>query len=131
MRRGWVVVGAALLGACSDEEWIYRPRDAGGARMDAGAVRSDGAVGDRGAVGDLGVSDVGVVTPGDVPTTLDAGMGADAGPMPTGLTLRAQGVATSGAASATVGALRVSETGFEVGERGCVGTLCAVGGLVP
>lgn len=129
-------MGAALLGACSDEEWIYRPRDAGSARMDAGMVRSDGAVGDRGGmgdagVGDAGVGDVGVVTPGDVPTSLDGGTGADAGPMPTGLTLRAQGAATSGAASATVGTLRVSETGFEVGERSCVGTLCAVGGLVP
>lgn len=125
-RCGWVAVGAVLLGGCSDEEWIYRPRDAGRARLDAGVAMSDGAVGDRGVV-----TDVDVVTPGDVPTPRDVGMETDAGPMPTGLTVRAQGVATSGAASATVGTLRVSETGFEVGERGCVGTLCAVGGLVP
>ena len=49
----------------------------------------------------------------------------------TGLTVRAQGMATSAAGSLTVGTLRVSETGFEVGGRACVGTLCAVGGLVP
>ncbi len=100
--------------------------------MDAGVAMSDGAVGDRVVVGDAGdAGGVDVVTPGDVPAARDVGTETDAGPMPTGLTVRAQGVATSGAASATVGTLRVSETGFEVGERGCVGTLCVVGGLVP
>jgi len=89
--------------------------------MDAGVVRSDGAVGDRGVASDGS----------DVPGARDAETDTDAGPMPTGLTVRAQGVATSAAASATVGTLRVSEAGFEAGERGCVGTLCVVGGLVP
>ena len=54
MRWGWAAVSAALLGACSDEEWIYRPRDGGRARMDAGVAGSDGAVGDRGVMGDAG-----------------------------------------------------------------------------
>lgn len=69
-----------------------------------GVAMSHGAVGDRGVV-----TDVDVVTPGDAPTPRDVGMETDAGPMPTGLTVRAQGVATSGAASATVGTLPVSE----------------------
>lgn len=113
---GRAIVGAALLAGCADEDWTYRPRDAGAARLDGGAVVSDGAVGDRGAMGDV---------PRDGGTTADAGMTT------TGLTVRAQGMATSAAGSLTVGTLRVSETGFEVGERACVETLCAVGGLVP
>lgn len=115
-----------VLAGCSDEDWLYRPRDAGAARLDSGVVVSDGAVGDRGVAGD-----VDVVTPGDVPTTRDGGTDVDAGPVATGITVLAQGMATSAGGSATVGTLRVSETGFEMGERGCVGTLCVVGGLVP
>ncbi len=126
--RDWgrAIVGAALLAGCADEERTYRPRDAGAARLDSGAVVSDGAVGDRGGSGD-----VGNVTPTDVPRATDGGTTADAGMTTTGLTVRAQGMATSAAGSLTVGTLRVSETGFEVGGRACVGTLCAVGGLVP
>lgn len=145
-RWGWVAVGVVLLAGCSDEDWLYRPRDAGAARLDSGVVVSDGAVGDRGVAGDVDVVtpgdvpttrdggtdvDVGVITQDDVPTERDVGAGADTGPIPTGLTVRAQGMATSAGGSATVGTLRVSETGFEMGERGCVGTLCVVGGLVP
>ena len=146
LRWGRLAVGAVLLAGCSDEDWLYRPRDAGTARLDSGVVVSDGAAGDHGAALDLGVvpptdvplildsrtdADVGVITQDDVPTERDVGAGTDTGPIPTGLTVRAQGMATSAGGSATVGTLRVSETGFEMGERGCVGTLCVVGGLVP
>jgi hypothetical protein len=75
------------------------------------------------------VRDDGAAGPVDVQTGEDGA--TDAGPLPTGITVRAAGLATVGGGSATVGTLRVSETGFEVGERVCVGTLCAVGGLVP
>jgi hypothetical protein len=141
-----VAVGAVLLAGCADADWLYRPRDAGAARLDSRVVVPDGAVGDRGIASDVDVvttsdvplildsrtdADVGVITQDDVPTERDVGAGTDTGPIPTGLTVRAQGMATSAGGSATVGTLRVSETGFEVGERGCVGTLCVVGGLVP
>lgn len=129
-------MGAALLAGCADDDWVYRPRDGGSARLDAGVVRADGAVGDRTVAGDVPrddgtETDAGVVTQGDVPTERDVGAGTDTGPMPTGLTVRVQGIATSAGGSASVGTLRVSETVFEMGGRTCVGTLCAVGGLVP
>lgn len=136
--RGWGrwAIGVALLAGCADEDWVYRPRDGGSARLDAGVVRTDGAVGDRTVAGDvprdLGAeTDAGVITQVDVPTERDVVAGTDAGPMPTGLNVRVQGIATSAGGSASVGTLRLSETGFEMGERSCVGTLCAVGGLVP
>jgi hypothetical protein len=67
----------------------------------------------------------------DEPALVDGGMDTDTGPVTTGLTLRAHGIATLEGGSSAVGTLRLSETGFEMGERGCVGALCLVGGLVP
>lgn len=132
------VLAVVALMACSDEQWLYRARDAGGANPDAGQmdvggveVGADGAVEDRGG-GDGGVlGDDGMVPTSDVPVLVDGGMKTDTGPVATGLMLRAHGIATMEGGSSTVGTLRLSETGFEMGERGCVGALCIVGGLVP
>ncbi|MDO9021800.1 MAG: hypothetical protein Q7V43_33040 [Myxococcales bacterium] len=135
-------MGAVVLAGCSDDEWLYRPRDAG-ARMDSVVVVTDGAVADRGVTSDTGgmttgdvptERDVGAAADapsGDVPMERDAGTDVDAGQVATGLAVRAQGLASTESGSAAVGMLRVSETGFELGERGCAGSLCVVGGLVP
>ena len=116
--------GVALLAGCADDEWRYRPRDAGAGRIDVGVTMPDGAMTDRGVVREDGTAG-----PLDVPTGEDGA--TDAGTPPTGITVRAAGLATAAGGSATAGTLRLSETGFEVGERVCVGTLCAAGGLVP
>jgi hypothetical protein len=127
---------------CANDDWVYRPRDgaadAGGLTdvpsMDLGSARDvvpgpdgarvDGSMGgpDIGARSDVGFSDGG--TP-----AVDARM-ADGGSMLTGLALRAQGIASVGGAP-TAGTLRLTETGFEFGDRACTGGLCIVGGLVP
>lgn len=126
-RLGWGVVAgavAALAAGCSDEEWVYRPRrDA--AVMDLGVV-VDGAVGDRGVAGDDGMTST-----GDAGVGSDADVGTDGGVVATGLMLQVQGIATASGESLAAGTLELSETGFEVGQPGCVGALCLTGGLVP
>ncbi len=118
MKAARWAVAAVLVAGCSDEEWVYRPRrDA--AVMDVGAAMVDGALGDRGVMGDA---------TGDV--TGDAGTPDDGGGA-TGLVMQAQGIATTSGGSVTMGTLELSETGFEVGAPGCVGTLCLTGGLLP
>ncbi len=61
---------------------------------------------------------------------VDAGVGTD-GAMPTGLRLLQGGIETTASPSDTVGTLRLSESGLVMGERGCVGSLCLTGGVVP
>ncbi len=131
-----IAVLAFYAGGCTDAEWTFRPRDGGRAMDVAGDTtnpRDDARVpplGD-GSPGDTGV------TPGDVASdpdavTADTGIvGTDSGVPLTGLVLRAQGAASSALQSASVGSLRLTETGFEFGSRQCVGPLCMVGGLIP
>ena len=76
------------------------------------------------------------VSVSDVPVAPDAPAGVDVVSPPTdagagGLVLRASGMASVAALETTSGSLRLHETGFEVGERSCVGTLCLAGGLTP
>ncbi len=146
-RLGWLGVGVALVAGCSDEEWVYRPRrDA--AVMDVGTATVDGAVGDRGVTGDVTgdagtptgdvgtpsdggmMGDSGTAT-GDVGLSSDGGIDRDVGVVATGLVMQAQGIATTSGGSLTMGTLELSETGFEVGQPACVGTLCLAGGLLP
>lgn len=138
-----MVVGVGLLAAlagCANDDWTYRPRDAAvaadtgpvtdAARVDVGTQRdavtaNDVTRSDGGMVGpDVGFIDAGLPT-GDVILVVDTGAPA------TGLALRAQGFATVAGQSSPVGTLRLTETGFEIGDRACVGSLCLAGGLVP
>jgi hypothetical protein len=53
----------------------------------------------------------------------------DAGP--TTLSLRTNGIASTGTDGLRAGTLRLTETGFEIGGRTCVGSLCLSGGITP
>ncbi len=132
--------------ACTDADWTFRPLDAAvatdrgangdGPRTDVPVRPTDGAVdaGLRdGTVIDTGGADAGVAEGGidDVPVVGSDVTLPDAGGPVTGLVLRSQGIATVAPSGASSGTLTLSETGFEMGARGCTGTLCVVGGLVP
>lgn len=128
----WGGVLVVAIG-CSDEDWLYRARDAG-AMSDVRAVIDVGMI----DVGMIDVRMIDAVTPTeDVAVTDWAEVGGDGATnptdvvTPTGLALRSSGVATGSGGGATVGTLRLTETGFEMGERACVGALCLVGGMVP
>lgn len=151
------------LAGCANDDWEYRPRDAGVRSSDAPRgdvmIPRDGTIGtdvvrtDLGTMGtdvtmgsdvgfiDAGASDTGseeadVALPVDAGSvdvgTVDIGVEApDSGPPPTGLTLRAHGIASTAGAGAGAGSLRLTETGFEFSGRTCAGSLCLAGGLVP
>jgi len=97
----------------------------------------DGTIGTDVMMGsDVGFIDAGASDTGsegaDVVIPVDTGVEApDSGPPPTGLTLRAHGIASTAGAGAGAGSLRLTETGFEIGDRTCASSLCLAGGLVP
>ncbi len=140
--------GVALLMSlvgCANDDWTFRPRDASAA-TDVRAS-TDRPVADVASPRDAPINpdaprvDTGTIGP-DVVVTADLGVVdagfpefdvviADSGTTPTGLSLRAQGSATIADQGSAVGSLRLMETGFEIGDRACVGSLCLAGGLVP
>jgi len=156
-RLGLLATLLLSLAGCANDDWEYRPRDAGARPSDAARVDvvipRDGTIGtdvmrtDLGPIGtdvvigsDVGFIDAGVTDTGsgeaDVVAPIDAGTvdtgveTPDTGLSPTGLTLRAHGIASTAGAGAS-GSLRLTETGFEFSGRTCASSLCLAGGLVP
>jgi len=141
IRRALWGAFAGLVGwmGCQDDPWVYRPLDASPA--------GDSARGDRpapedaeDAVAAIDGADGAAIDLPPAPDRPDDTVAADASvpdasvpdaSVPGGLTLRGAGFVSTGASAPAVGALRLSETGFEFGERACVGSLCQIGGLVP
>lgn len=137
-----LLVAFALTG-CQDDPWIFRPRDAG--RVADLPLPPDGDVGDASAPLDGDVRDAIAPLDGPAPadgTAPDVSVATDGiaedrmppvgdGPDATALSLRANGCVTTGGEPQQVGSLRLTETGFELGERACAGPLCLAGGLIP
>jgi len=157
LRLGHLATLLLSLAGCANDDWEYRPRDAGARSSDAprvdvviprdGTIGTDVARTDLGPIGtdvvigsDVGFIDAGVTDTGsgeaDVAITVDVGTvdtgveTPDSGLPPTGLTLRAHGIASTAGAGAS-GSLRLTETGFEFSGRTCASSLCLAGGLVP
>lgn len=125
----------ALLAACEHDEWAYRPRlsDAGDAM-----VPVDGSDVPQGDVTppDIVRVDAAFDAPPDGVTTdaPDSTVTPDAPPLDgaaTGITIRAQGFVTTGSGAQATGMLRLTEGGFETGQRVCTGSMCLVGGMLP
>ncbi len=135
------------LAGCANDDWVFRARDAAVVALDARRLDA-AATGDRPTGTDVTVTDRGTPT-GDVATSSDLGIrdagmsedGAvppdlgvtipDSGTTLTGLRMRVQGIASTAGLGSGSGSLRLTETGFEMGSRTCVGGLCMAGGLVP
>ena len=157
-RLGRLATLLLSLAGCANDDWEFRPRDAGARPSDAARVDvvipRDGTIGtdvtrtDLGPIGtdvvigsDVGFIDAGAIDTGSVGTdvvvtvdvgTVDTGVETpDSGLPPTGLTLRAHGIASTAGAGASAGSLRLTETGFEFSGRTCASSLCLAGGLVP
>lgn len=147
-------------GACANDDWAYRPRmslvtdapsvdaldpmdtpfDTRSDAPDVEVPRTDAASTDVFEVLDATIVDatredvVDAAPDASLPdATLDAMsmdvVPADAGP--TTLSLHANGIATTGTDGLRAGTLRLTETGFEIGGRTCVGSLCLSGGITP
>jgi hypothetical protein len=136
----------ALLG-CANDDWIFRARDAAVVAADARGLDAaatgdrptgtDATATDRGTSAgdvatssDLGIRDAGMREDGTVPPDLGVTI-PDSGAPLTGLRMRVQGIASTAGLGSGSGSLRLTETGFEMGSRTCVGGLCMAGGLVP
>lgn len=140
MRRPGLALALALAG-CAYDGWTFRPladgADAGSdAATDARGSGRDGAADDAASTPEVSVADAppSEVADGDV-VGADAALAPDAAPdapevsAPPGLALRAEGFATTAAAPAAGGALRLVEGGFAWGARVCSDGLCMTGGL--
>lgn len=135
------MVALLTLSACNDDDWTFRPRDAGAVidaptgdgppPLDGPSLIDSGMQADQPRTDALPDNDSVVPLDATSPSDVLAPDASVPDASTTGLTLRASGFTTTGSEPQTMGTLRLTETGFEIAERVCVGTLCVVGGFLP
>ncbi len=141
MNERLLMIALLSLTACNDDDWTFRPRDSGEvvdaqsgdatSPLDVPSLTDSGVPADQPPTDAPPGSDAVVLSDVSSPSDAIAPDGSVSDGSTTGLSLRASGFTTTGSEPQTVGTLRLTETGFESGERVCVGSLCVVGGFLP